>query len=359
MTETSVKLADIQIGMMTSRDVYTDTDMFLIPADTIINDNHILKLELYQVDTIFVMTDDDISQNSSDSMESLIEPSIVNTPAFIEFSHNYEQQVEKIGDTYLHIVTTGQVDTEAIAEITNEVLDNVTNYNELFTYMCRLQSKDDITYTHVLNVSILANIFAKWLGMSPEDVKNVTIAGMLHDIGKTRVSDDVLKKPGALTDQEYEEMKLHTVYGYKLLANSNLDIGIKQAVLMHHEKMNGHGYPLGVDWDQIHAYTKIIGIVDIYEAMTADRPYRNRLHPFHVIKTFEEECYGVLDTEYLYVFLQHIANNYLGNQVRLIDGRRGKIVFIHPQTPSRPLVEVDGDIIDLAKHNNLQIDSFI
>ena len=93
--------------------------------------------------------------------------------------------------------------------------------------------------------------------------------------------------------------------------------------------------------------------------MTSDRPYRKRLHPFNVIKMFEEECYGVLDTEYLYVFLQNIANNYLGNNVRLSDGRIGKIVFIHPQTPSRPLIEVDGEIIDLVNHNDLSIDSFV
>ncbi|MDA3845882.1 MAG: HD-GYP domain-containing protein [Vallitaleaceae bacterium] len=361
MAELNVKLDKIQKGMIVSRDVYTDDDLFLIPADTVINENHILKLELYQVVSIYIFEEVIDPSAPKTKKKANVEANlpITKTAKFIEFEHTYEEQTEQIGDTYFQIITTGLVNAEAITKIADDVMLDVKNSGDLFSFMCRLQTKDDVTYTHVLNVSILATIFGKWLHLSDQDIKNLTIAGMLHDIGKTKISDDILKKTSPLTPTEYEEMKLHTVYGYKLIAATNLDYGIKQAVLMHHEKMNGFGYPLGISWDQVHKYTKIIGIVDIYDAMTSDRPHRKRMHPFHAIKTLEEECYGILDTEYLMVFLQHIANNYLGNSVRLIDGRIGKIVFIHPQTPSRPLVEVDGQVIDLVQHDNLTIESFI
>jgi len=365
MAEIRIKLDQIQEGMIVSRDVYTDADMFLIPTDTIINENHILKMELYQVDSIYIFIaeeEDDqpkIKKKAKGLTTTNYGPPLNQTVKYLEFEHSYEEQVEQIGDTYFKIISTGQVDTEEITKIADDVMSEVKNSGDLFSYMCRLQSKDDVTYTHALNVSILSNIFGKWLHLSDQDIKNLTIAGMLHDIGKTKISDEILKKTSPLTPEEYEEMKLHTVYGYKLIAGTNLDFGIKQAVLMHHEKMNGFGYPLGINWEQVHKYTKIVGIVDAYDAMTSNRPYRKRMHPFHAIKVLEEECYGVLDTEYLYVFLQNIANNYLGNAVRLIDGRIGKIVFIHPQTPSRPLVEVDGQVIDLVQHDNLAIESFI
>lgn len=362
MAEKLVQLFNIKEGMLISRDVYTDSDMFLIPADTVITQNHILKMELYQVGSIYIFETENqkpTPRRTNVSMPNIPFIPINETLAFKEFEQHYEHQLEEIGDTFLNIITTGQVDTNSITAIADEVMNEVKSSSDLFSYMCRLQNKDDITYTHVLNVSILATIFGKWLNLPETDIKNLTIAGMLHDIGKTQIPDALLKKAGTLTPQEYEEMKKHTIYGYQLISNTNLNPGIKQSILMHHEKMNGYGYPLGIPWDQVHRYTKIIGIVDVYDAMTSDRPYRKRLHPFQVIKMFEEECYGVLDTEYLYVFLQNIARNYIGNHVRLVDGRTGKIVFIHPSTPSKPLVEVDGDIIDLTKFNNLTIESFI
>lgn len=365
MTEKKINSIDIKLGMRITRDVYTNTDMFLIAANTIITQNHILKLELYKVKSVYIDHDVTIKKEASVkptqrpvvATESL--PKLAESEEFKAFENQYEQHLGTISDTYVNILEGGEVNEEALINITDNVLDNVRHTSDVFSYLCRLGSKDDVTFQHVLNVSILATIFGKWLNFSDVDIRNLTLAGMLHDIGKTQISDAILKKPGSLTDAEFTEMKKHTLYGYNLLSETDIPDGVKQAVLMHHEKMNGYGYPLGVPWDQIHPYTKVIGIVDIYEAMTADRPYRKRLHPFQVIKMFEEECYGVLDTKYLYIFLENIARNYLGNVVRLIDGRLGKIVFINPTKPSLPMVDISGDIIDLSRETHLTIESFI
>lgn len=365
MTEKKLNAIDIKLGMTITRDVYTNTDMFLIGKGTEITQNQILKLELYKVKYVYVNTDTVMEKKEPvkptlrpvTPVEEL--PKITDTEAFKQFESQYEIHIDSIGDTYVKILEGGDVNEESLCKITDNVLDNVKHTSDIFSYLCRLGSKDDVTFQHVLNVSILATIFGKWLNFSDVDIRNLTLAGMLHDIGKTQISDAILKKPGSLTDAEFKEMKKHTLYGYSLLQDTNIPDGVKQAVLMHHEKMNGYGYPLGVPWDQIHPYTKVIGIVDIYEAMTADRPYRKRLHPFKVIKMFEEECYGVLDTKYLYIFLENIARNYLGNAVRLIDGRYGTIVFINPSKPSLPMVDIAGDIIDLSRETHLTIESFI
>ena len=143
-----------------------------------------------------------------------------------------------------------------------------------------------------------------------------------------------------------------------MVADLDIDNGIKQAILMHHERMNGYGY-LGVHWDSVHKFAKIIGIVDVFEAMTSDRPHHKRKHPFEIIKMFEEEGYGVLDTEYLYIFLKNIAHNYIGNRVRLSNGDEGNIVFINHQSPSRPMVQTENGIVDLMEPNNIKIEAFI
>ena len=129
---------------------------------------------------------------------------------------------------------------------------------------------------------------------------------------------------------------------------------------MHHEKMNGQGYPLGLKWESIHPYPKIISIVDIYDAMTSDRPYHKRYHPLDVIRMFENECYGFLDTQYLYIFLEHIAHNFIGEHVQLSNGQRGEVIFINKQSPSRPLIKKeDGTILDMLKDESVFIVDFI
>lgn len=354
MLERKISYSEVEKGMTISRDVLTESGMFLIPANTLITSNHILKMKLYQVGYLHIYEEEADEINSNDEL------SIVQTENYKAFSNQYVNQVDSIKDEFTKITTKGNVNTDDIYSLVFTVMNEVNNNSSLLSYLCRLKSKDDITYTHSLNVSILSNVFGKWLNMNDTDLINLSVAGMLHDIGKTQIDNNILKKPGKLTPDEFNIIKKHTTLGYKMIADSKLDYGIKQAVLMHHVKMNGYGYPLGIEWDNVHKYTKIISILDIYDAMTSDRPYHKRYHPFTVIRMFEEECYGVLDTEYLYIFLKNIAQNYIGNQVYLSTGEKAKIIFINNQSPSKPIVQTeDKKIIDLFQFDNITITKFI
>jgi HD-GYP domain-containing protein (c-di-GMP phosphodiesterase class II) len=129
---------------------------------------------------------------------------------------------------------------------------------------------------------------------------------------------------------------------------------------MHHEKMDGSGYPMGVKEEKIGNMAKIITICDIYDAMTANRVYRDRICPFEVIKTFETKVYGELDTKYLLLFLKNIAYTYIGHWVRLSDGTEAEVMFINGAQLSRPLVRTkDEKFIDLSVEKRLYIDSLI
>jgi len=222
--------------------------------------------------------------------------------------------------------------------------------------MIHLSQVNDYIYTHSLNVSILANVFAKWLHLSDEEIKEVTITGLLHDIGKITIDKNILTKPDKLTDKEYEEVKKHSQYGYSVLLESDLSDRIKNGVLFHHEKIDGSGYPLGILGEKIPLYAKIICIVDIYDAMTSNRSYHEKYSPFNVIRMFEQESYTILDTHLLFVFLENIAHYYLGKDVILSTGEQARIVFIHNQSPSRPIVQVKEKMIDLIVNPDITID---
>lgn len=349
MAESKKQIVELKEGMVISKDIISDEGIFLVPANTIINKNHILKMQLYQVTHAFVF---------EESTETPKKVSVSQSTAFKSFSSRYTHGVNDLEDKLSSMIEKGNFDHQVLSEIVTGLIDSYKG-DQLFTYLCRIRSGDYSTFSHSLNVSILVNIFAKWLGLSETHTLNVTIAGLLHDIGKTQIDKAILNKTGKLTPQEFESIKMHTTLGYKLIENAPIDIGIKQAVLLHHEKMNGSGYPLNISWDNIHMYAKIVSIVDIYDAITSDRPYHKRNHPFQAIQTLEEEYYSILDTDYLLVFLENIAHHFLGNDVLLSNGEEGKIIFINSHSPSRPIVQVNSTFIDLLSRSDITITKFI
>jgi len=355
MSPVRINQEGIEVNMRLAKDVYNSEGILLVPKDTLLTANHIIKINLYQIHDIYVY-----SQEEQVAPVNQMRQALASTPEFIEFSYKYDRKVEDIQKQLAQIVSSGAINTKSLTALVDDILDSTVSQSQLFSYMCRLNSADDVTYNHSMNVSLLASILGKWLDMSEESIKELALAGLLHDIGKIMVNQTILNKKGPLTDEEFAHIKQHTTLGYQMVMGSDLPTGIKQAVLMHHEKMNGEGYPLGLKWESIHPYPKIISIVDIYDAMTSERPYHKRFHPLDVIRMFEEECYGLLDTQYLYVFLEHIALNFIGEQVLLNNGQKGEIIFINKQSPSRPLIKKeDGTIIDLLKDVSIFIVDFI
>ena len=354
-----VSITDITEGMTTAKDVYSSDGTLLIPANTTLKDFHIVKINLYDIPYIDIFHLEEDNLSISDPKTPIIEP-ITETAAFMEFSSNYFRHVQDVEAHLSHIVINGDVDPESLIHLSSTVIDQATSQRDLFNYMCHLQSTDDVTFAHSMNVSLFASILGRWLHYNETQIKELAVAGLLHDIGKICVNQDILNKREPLTHNEFKHLKQHTILGYELIKDAALPESIKYAVLMHHEKLNGGGYPLSIPWDKIHDYAKIISIVDIYDAMTSERPYHKRHHPFKVIRMFEEECYGVLDTHFLYVFLEHIAHNFLGTRVELSDGLIGHIIFIHPKTPSRPMVQlITGPIIDLSQKHHIEIQAFL
>lgn len=359
MTELKVSVSEVHEGMKTSKDVISEEGIFLMPKDTVISKNHILKLQLYQMShiNIYEIPKEPIYVGPKEKKAKDVK--VTQTKEFKNFSTKYIAGVNALEKEFSNMIQLGKVDSKSLSSIVDNFLKETSN-NQLFSYLCRIQSEDNATFSHCMNVSILATILGKWLHLDEASVMNLSVAGLLHDIGKTQIDPKILNKKETLTDSEFEYIKTHTTLGYKLIADAPLADGIKQAVLMHHEKMNGTGYPLHLSWDQIHIYAKIVAIVDIYDAITSERPYHKRFHPFTAIKILEEECYGVLETDYLYVFLENIAHNFLGNDILLSTGEEAKIVFINPQSPSHPMVQTKSSkFIDLLSYDFITIEKFL
>lgn len=358
-TRVKIPVTKIQTGMKIAEDIYTPKGLMLIPKNTVLDEKHIFRIKLYQIMSVFILMSENESLTSTvkDVVKSSFEFEI--TQNFNDFKERYLVHHE-LTEQKLSAINSGEtINEEDLYEVSTVLIDSLRTKSDLFNYMYHLREEDDYTYTHCLNVSILSNIFAKWLKLTEEQIKEVTIAGLLHDVGKMKIDNNILNKPSKLTPEEFEIIKQHTTLGYETIKNQSINNSIKSGVLFHHEKMDGSGYPLGITQEQIPLYAKIIGIVDIYDAMTSKRSYHDRFSPFKVIRMFEQESYGLLDTKLLFIFLENIAYNYLGKDVLLSTGERARIVFIHNQSPSRPIVQINERMIDLIFEPSITIDEIL
>lgn len=200
----------------------------------------------------------------------------------------------------------------------------------------------------------------QWTGMSSSDVDILTLAGLLHDIGKCRIPHSIMAKPSSLSNEEYDIVKRHCISGYTILKEHPLDPRIKRAALMHHERNDGSGYPIGLMGEDIDEFAVIISIADVYDAMTTNRCYREALCPFEVIATFEKEGYHKYRSHYLMTFLSHVVDTYMNNRVMLNDGSYGKIVLKNKNSLSSPTVYSDNHhFIDLSQHPDLFIQAIV
>lgn len=366
----SIKLEIDQIkpGMVTSKDIITESGIILLSKNTVISSMNFNKLVENNIKSVFVkQADINITKRKSMPLNEPVkeEPqklksdhiavSVAQRELFKRFEEAYTEKVE-ITKNYIKAISEGEkVNLEELYELTDGIMNKLKCKSDVLTFIGFLKEHDEYTFSHSSNVALLCNLFASWIGLSEEEKVYLTTAGLLHDIGKMKIPHHILNKKGRLTDYEFEIIKKHTILGYRILQNQDIPNEIKLGALMHHERIDGSGYPLGVDMSKISKYAKIISICDIYDAMTADRIYRGRICPFEVIRKFEVSSYGELDTTYLLVFLKNIAYTYYGSWVRLNDGRTGEIVFINPKDLSRPMVRINNDIVDLHEAEELKI----
>ncbi|MCR5154225.1 MAG: HD-GYP domain-containing protein, partial [Lachnospiraceae bacterium] len=253
-----------------------------------------------------------------------------------------------------YIANGGLLDTENLLNSVDSLFSALPNDASLFDMLMCINQLDDVTYVHSIKVSLICKLFAEWLKMSPKDATELELAGLLHDIGKNKISQDIIRKTGKLTEEEYSEMRNHCLYGYNMLKTLPISEHVMNAALMHHERCDGSGYPLSLTGDAIDPFAKIVAIADVYDAMTTARSYRGPICPLEVINLFEKEGLTKYDPHYILVFLDNIMYTYLNHTVYLSNGMTGEVIMVNRNNRSKPIIKMEnGEFLDLNK------DSFV
>ncbi|MCM1118097.1 MAG: HD-GYP domain-containing protein [bacterium] len=357
------RLSTLQLipGMIIAEDIKTSKHQLILPKDTILTDAHIIKLELYGVLTIYVK-DEYVEQpiSSQAKTDSSYFERIKNSQEFHDFRKMYEEEVDSFRSAINHVVLKNtQLDVRELLDRALLMVADDRGHISILDMLHNMREYDDSTFAHCLNVGLICHVFARWLQLSEEETEMATACGLLHDVGKLLVPHDIIIKPGKLTEPEYHQIKKHPVEGFRLLQAHHIDKHICNAALMHHERCDGSGYPLGLKANQLEPYAKMVAIVDVYDAMTAARVYRAPICPFKVVEIFEQEGLQRYDVGFVLCFLENIVNTYIQNRCRLSDGREGNIIFINKQKLCRPVVQCGSDYVDLARETDLNIECLL
>jgi HD-GYP domain-containing protein (c-di-GMP phosphodiesterase class II) len=190
----------------------------------------------------------------------------------------------------------------------------------------------------------------KWLSLSADDISNLVIAGLVHDLGKTRVPPEILNSPNRLSDEEFAKIKKHSEFSYEMLSgNSHFNDIVRDAARHHHEKMNGSGYPDGLKADEISIYARITSISDVYDAMVSKRCYKDPHSPFAVLNQLKEEQFWGLDIQLVNMFAEQMPRELLGKSVLMSNGMAAVIKHVHDNNIEYPVVEMNGEIVNTNK----------
>ncbi len=237
-------------------------------------------------------------------------------------------------DILQQVKAGGAVDVAASRAMVNEVISSAVRNRDALIALGKLRVHDAYTFTHGVNVSVLAVAFGASLGIAPTGLRELGLAGLFHDLGKTGVPDAILNKPGRLTPAEFARIREHPTLGRRLLAGYGLPEAVLRGVAEHHEKSDGSGYPLGVCGDKVHPWGRILGVADVFDALTSRRSYKEAMLPTRALAVL----YGMrgrdFPAETVERFIKFLGPYPVGSFVRLTSGA---YAFVRGSNPSRPL----------------------
>ncbi|PYG88453.1 putative nucleotidyltransferase with HDIG domain [Ruminiclostridium sufflavum DSM 19573] len=344
-----VKVSEDIIGSFLGGDVYTVGGNLIVTEDTLITDYILKKLISFGIEKIYtyrintVRGDDYLRSNDISNDQK-----------------RYIGDVNKAKQLLQDLASGKKLDLGKAEDISENVYSKINDYSSLMDCVNTVKIADEYTYSHMVNVSVYSMLLGKWMGLSKEQIKDVILAGILHDVGKSQIPLEILNKKGSLNESEFEIMKKHAVYGYEIIKhNKDINMDVKRAVIMHHEKEDGSGYPFGIKGNQKNLYSKILTVADIFDAITSDRVYRRRQTPFEAFKELERIGYDVVDPKVMMAMLCNMPSYYVGSKVRMQNGEIGEVVYVPYQCAYAPVIKVNNSFYDFSYEKEVLISEFL
>lgn len=347
----------LEPGMIIDQSIVDKTNRILIARKIVLEDFHIEALRKMNIAGVYIREGkEDPSVQIEEQpvtlhpgVEASIRKETVADPPMVQFSENLRK---RISEDIEHLYSSFSSDDFAkiVTSISDNLMEAVSKNEAIALNINLLKVNNEYTFQHCVDVALISMMIARKSGLSKENVSMIGTAGLLHDIGKSKISNEILDKPDKLTDEEFAIIKEHPALGYEIIKDiSGLDQKVKLAVLQHHEKINGCGYPLGLSDSQISPFAKILSVADIYDALVTDRPYKKGLSQRDAVEMIMAMT-NDLDIHVMRKFLDSVVLYPVGSTVHLSNGEYARVVQNISHYPLRPKVVAlkTGKVYDLC-----------
>jgi HD-GYP domain-containing protein (c-di-GMP phosphodiesterase class II) len=337
------------------KNILTNDGKILLRAGIKINNRYVEKLK--ELGVFFVYVEDD-----------RLEDILVEDSRLAELKQTTMKNMSRIMN---NVYTCNSREIKDSLNIVEDMVDYIISMGDVNTSLYDIRTYDNYTYVHSLDTCIMAS----FLGLSDgsfneKELKELAIGAILHDIGKIKISGKIINKCGALTDEEFQEIKKHPIYGEEILSkNVRIPDNSIKAVIQHHERVDGRGYPHRLTDKEISKFGKVVCICDVYDAVSNDRVYRNKFSPNEAYELILAGSGSAFDSQLVKSFRETFAVYPLGCCVKLSNTIEGYVIRQNRNFPDRPVLRILYDSktrspipffeIDLLEHPNLVVEAIV
>lgn len=340
-----VLLEELESGMTLATDVFASEDSVspVIRKGIVLTDYVIARLRRRCISSVHIEADDPGENEGGEEPKS--SPTL--DPAL------QKEALQNIEDIFLSASAKDTAPSVQIIQhldtVVEQLVDSLASEEKALVNINDLKSFDDYTYHHSLSVAVLSIAMGQHLGYTGAELRRLGTSAIMHDIGKTAIPVELIRKAAKLTPQEFDLIKTHSTAGYNYLAKNHVgDVDIWQGVLYHHERIDGSGYPSGLRCIDIPKWSRIISVADVYDALTSNRPYRRPMQPADAIEYIMGGTGSAFDFDMVTALVRKVDLYPIGSEVELSDGTAGTVVNNGNQM--RPIVRLyDGTLVDLYR----------
>lgn len=351
-----IVVSELKNGMVTARNVLSADGKLLLAEGQIITESYIRRLQELGIYAIYVR---------NPYFSDLEIPAIIAEETRQSGIQTMKCALDVLRNKRMDLAVTD------IQQSARRIVAEIIRNRKAMIHLTEIRTHDDCTFAHSVDVCILAVLVAVEMGYAENRLTELAVGALLHDVGKVRVGQQLLIKPDRLTDEEMVIMRGHPWFGFEILRThkGQLSIPSIHVALQHHEKFDGTGYPRGLAGEAIHEFSRIVSIVDVYDAITSDRPYRKALLPHEAYELLQMTGTQHFDPTILPIFLGKIAVYPVGATVRLNTGDLGIVTSVEPGLPTRPVIRLildqhrrlypSGSTLDMRNHLTVFIDQVV
>ncbi|MGN7765000.1 HD-GYP domain-containing protein [Paenibacillus sp. 22594] len=341
-----VHVTDLKHGDCLLTDTFNSVGLHVLPKRTVVQREEITILIRHKIEYV------DIEPRTISHAES-------GNGLSNSLNDNFDHTIQNYESIFLEALAQGSFTQSMVDDTLQPLLETLDAQKDVVSLLLLLERDDIDTYHHSLQVGLLSYYIAAWLGHSKEERYEISRAGYLHDIGKSQVPLSILNKAGVLTPAEEEELKRHTTYGYDIIRGSKMDEKTALVALQHHEFEDGTGYPNQILKNEIHPYTEIVTVANIYMGLTTSRLNQPKQGLVAVLRKVHEMGFGKLNGTVVQALTGHLLPGFVGKNVQLSNGEIGTIVMNNPLDMFKPLVKVDNVFKDLSRERSLSVEEII